>query len=80
VSDVWLRRCCVGANIPTPDRGHWVKLRAGKQVVRIPLPPRAPGQSDHVSVIRSCHVNSIKPQSGAWDRFNHTAAVAAAHV
>ena len=68
VSDVWLRKCCVAANIPTPDRGHWAKLRAGKPVVRTPLPPRAPGQSDHVSVSR--------PTYGYWANSDPAAVLA----
>jgi hypothetical protein len=34
VSDVWLKKVCAKADIPSPDRGYWAKLAAGKPVVR----------------------------------------------
>lgn len=43
VSDVWLKKCCVAADIPVPDRGYWNKLHAGKPVVVRKLTPRPPG-------------------------------------
>lgn len=50
VSDVWLRKCCVKAGIPVPNRGYWAKLRAGKKVVRQKLPPRPPGMPVEITV------------------------------
>ncbi len=43
ISDVWLKKCCLAAGIPLPDRGHWNKIQAGKTVPVKPLPPRPPG-------------------------------------
>lgn len=43
VSDVWLKKCCAQADIPVPERGYWTKLKAGKPVIRVQLPPRGPG-------------------------------------
>lgn len=50
VSGVWLKKCCNENGVPVPDRGYWAKKRAGKPVVVRPLPPRAPGASEFVSV------------------------------
>jgi hypothetical protein len=53
ISDRGLAKTCAAANIPVPTRGYWAKLQAGKAVARYPLPPRALGQSDEVSIGRS---------------------------
>jgi hypothetical protein len=50
ISDRGLAKHCAAANIPVPTRGYWAKLQAGKAVARHPLPPRALGQSDEVSI------------------------------
>lgn len=50
VSDVWIKKCCVRASVPVPERGYWAKLKAGKPVVKAKLPPRAPGMPDTVQV------------------------------
>jgi len=57
MSETWLKKICVAAVVPVPDRGYWAKLRAGKRAVRAPLPPRPPGLSHDVS-IRSPHSGS----------------------
>lgn len=50
VSDVALRKACQKASIPTPDRGYWAKLEAGKPVVKAALPLRPPGMAQDVPV------------------------------
>lgn len=50
LSDVGLKKHCVAANIPVPDRGYWAKLNAGKPVVRVRLPQRAPGKAEFVQI------------------------------
>lgn len=50
VSDVWIKKCCVRASVPVPERGYWAKLKAGKPVVKAKLPPRAPGMPDAIQV------------------------------
>lgn len=50
VSDVWLRKACVKAQIPLPQQGHWAKLKAGKRTIQAKLGPRGPGMSEHVGV------------------------------
>ena len=50
ISDVRLGKICRQANIPLPGLGYWAKRAAGKARVRPPLPPRALGQSDEVTV------------------------------
>jgi hypothetical protein len=50
VSDVWLAKTCRLSNIPLPPRGYWAKLYAGQVVSKMPLPLRAPGESDQVTV------------------------------
>lgn len=39
VSDVALHKVCKSLDIPTPPQGYWAKLRAGKPVKCLPLPP-----------------------------------------
>jgi hypothetical protein len=38
VSDVTIHKICKSLDIPTPPAGYWAKLRAGKPVVKTPLP------------------------------------------
>lgn len=45
-----LRMYCVKYGIPIPGRGHWAKLKAGKKVNRVALPPRGPGLEDPIIV------------------------------
>ena len=50
VSDVWIRKACVRADIPVPPRGYWAKLSVRKAKSRTPLPPRGFGQSQQVTL------------------------------
>lgn len=50
VSDVGLRKICLKADIPVPERGYWAKLRAGKASKPASLPKRGPGMPDAVYV------------------------------
>lgn len=49
ISDVALRKVCQRSAIPTPDRGYWAKLEAGKRVIKATLPLRPPGMSHEVT-------------------------------
>lgn len=48
ISNVGLAKACRRAAIPVPERGYWAKLKAGKRVVRHPLPLRRPGMLDEI--------------------------------
>lgn len=48
ISDTAVRKICIKANVPIPERGYWAKLAAGKTVGRTPLPLRAPGAPEYV--------------------------------
>lgn len=50
ISDVAVRKICVNHGVPTPPLGYWAKLQHGKKVDKIPLPPLAKGQSDHIEL------------------------------
>jgi predicted nucleic acid-binding protein len=50
VSDVWIGKACLRANIPVPGRGHWARLAAGQKVSREVLPRRGLGQADRVTL------------------------------
>lgn len=50
LSDVGLRKVCLGLDVPVPERGYWNKLQAGKTVVRAKLPARGPGMPDWVVI------------------------------
>lgn len=52
VSDVWLRKNCVAANIPVPGLGYWARKRAGQNLQRIPLPERGLGEADEIAIGR----------------------------
>ncbi|MFN3575034.1 MAG: hypothetical protein ACK4TR_16035 [Phenylobacterium sp.] len=49
ISDVGLKKHCIAAGIPVPERGYWAKLAAGKRVEAQALPPRDPGASEYVT-------------------------------
>ena len=38
ISNVMLKKICKELSVPTPPRGYWAKLAAGKQVKKTPLP------------------------------------------
>jgi hypothetical protein len=63
ISDVWLKKVCAGAQIPTPDRGYWAKLAAGKPVVRAKLSLRDPGMSDSVSITKPTYSYRYDPEA-----------------
>lgn len=50
ITDRGLAKACAKSNIPVPERGYWNKLNAGHKVTRKPLPPRAIGTSDEVTI------------------------------
>ncbi len=50
VSQSTLKKACQRAEVPTPDRGHWAKVEAGKPVRRLALPARGPGMEPEVRV------------------------------
>lgn len=50
ISGVGLAKACRRGDIPVPPRGYWARLAAGQRVARTPLPRRAPGASDRVTV------------------------------
>lgn len=39
LSDVGLAKICRALGIPLPSRGYWAKVKAGKIMKRVPLPP-----------------------------------------
>jgi hypothetical protein len=55
VSDVALKKACQRASVPTPERGYWAKLEAGKPVTKVALAPRMPGQSNDVAFNEGRH-------------------------
>jgi hypothetical protein len=50
ISDVALRKVCVTAGLPVPERGYWAKLAAGKRVIKRRLPAREPGRHTQITV------------------------------
>lgn len=48
VSDVWIRKACVKADIPVPPPGHWARAAAGKRTTRPALPMRGLGKQEVV--------------------------------
>jgi hypothetical protein len=53
ISDVRLAKICRSHALPLPGRGYWAKLKAGKQVVKLPLPPRGLGESETIHIGKS---------------------------
>lgn len=43
VSDIAIHKVCKSLEVPTPPLGYWAKLRAGKPVVKTPLPESTKG-------------------------------------
>jgi len=50
VSDVAISKICKKMNIPKPGLGYWAKIRHGKRVRRIPLPPLKPGDPESYTI------------------------------
>jgi hypothetical protein len=46
ISDVGLRKICIGMDIPLPRAGHWMKLQAGKKVPQQKLPESYTGKTE----------------------------------
>lgn len=50
ISGVGLAKACLRGDVPVPPRGYWARLAAGQRVARTPLPRRAPGMSDRITM------------------------------
>ena len=50
ISDTALRKRCKKAFIPLPTAGYWAKKAANKSVHQPPLPPRFPGNDNHIEI------------------------------
>src|SRR6266850_7061458 len=50
VSDVAIGKRCREAAVPLPGIGYWAQKQAGKAGPHTPLPPRALGQSDRITI------------------------------
>lgn len=64
ISDVAIQKVCKSLNIPTPGKGYWEKLRAGKPVAKIPLP--ASGNTKKpTSTVRNEALGFLSPEDSA---------------
>lgn len=52
MSDVALGKAAKRHGIPTPERGYWAKIAAGKHPAKSRLPPRGLGQADSIHLGR----------------------------
>ena len=59
LSDRGLAKACARANVPVPGRGYWAKLRHGKKVQRLPLPPTAASTPETIEVTRGLHKSDV---------------------
>ena len=50
-SDVGFAKLCHKPGIPLPSRGHWAKLKAGRAVIQLPLPPAKHHEQKHVCLL-----------------------------
>lgn len=50
ISDVGLAKLCRRHAIPTPERGHWAKLKHGKKIEQPPLPTLEAGDSELIEL------------------------------
>lgn len=50
LSDRGLAKACSRLKVPTPPRGYWPKVRAGKRVRRPKLPDLPDGQAEEIVV------------------------------
>lgn len=57
LSDVGLAKACKRMRIPLPSRGYWAKVKAGKKMGKVPLPPMDPQAEQRVRI--------TKPAEGA---------------
>ena len=63
VSDVWLRKVCLQAAVPVPERGYWAKVQSGRKPPRLPLPLREPGASNLASIGREPYSWRYDPEA-----------------
>jgi hypothetical protein len=59
ISDVALKKKCLKAKIPVPERGYWAKVQAGKKVGKLALTERPPGMSRIVYIGETRYRRSI---------------------
>lgn len=52
ISDRGLAKICARYAIPTPKKGHWAKLRAGKAVEQEPLPRCPDGLTETITILQ----------------------------
>lgn len=67
ISDVALAKICKKLGVPTPGRGYWARLAAGKPALRPNLPALGPGQQDQYVASRwhdSLDDKASSPEAG----------------
>lgn len=66
ISDVALAKICKKLGVPTPGRGYWARLAAGKPAPRPDLPPLGPGQKERHVISRRhdpLNDNTLSPEA-----------------
>lgn len=65
ISDVMIGKICKQNGIPKPPPGYWVRVRAGYQVRRTPLPETRKGQQEELYIRRRQRDNTRKVKVAA---------------
>ena len=76
VSDVAIHKVCKSLDIPTPPQGYWAKLRAGKPVKCLPLPPGDKKTKLGIQTTISHPIIDIKQTAAALNISYNTASAA----
>ena len=61
ISGRGLKKVCDRLNVPSPPRGYWARLAAGKRIKQTPLPDAAPGGVPKVTITPSFSETSAAP-------------------
>jgi hypothetical protein len=61
ISGRGLKKICDRLNVPSPPRGHWARLAAGKRIKQTPLPDAAPGAVLKVTITPSASETPAAP-------------------
>lgn len=52
ISDVGLAKICRSLTIPLPSRGYWAKVKAGRVMKRVPLPPAGEAHQETTKLVK----------------------------
>jgi len=68
VSDVGLKKVCRRLQVPTPERGYWLRNAAERTAAKQPLPPHSSGLEPDQLYLRVRVTETVEPSAAATTR------------